>query len=119
MTTEPKPENSLDEDPHFSSELSQMSETELVFLLDMVERLEADFRFIPLHNSESLSSVVAARNLLEIWNREIGQILLGKQEMDTSVLHHWDSEGEMITPSRRVTARIEDGKRRLVWADTE
>ncbi|MBZ0283841.1 MAG: hypothetical protein K8L97_24095 [Anaerolineae bacterium] len=63
--------------------------------------------------------VVAARNLLEIWNREIGQILLGKQEMDTSALHHWDSEGEMITPSRRVTVRIEDGKRRLVWADTE
>lgn len=122
MVNEFKLDNALTEHLHFSCELSQMTEMELFCLLDMIERLEEDFRRIPLRKSESLEAVTAAQNLLRIWSREVDQSLLDKLTTELhGQLHNWDNEGGRVapTPSRRVIVRIEDGKRHLVWADTE
>jgi hypothetical protein len=122
MTNKFKAAKSQAENLQFNSALSQMSETELARLLETVETLEDDFQHIPLREGESPEAAAAAQILLKIWNHEVERILEDKEATDAyEQLHKWDNEGGMVdpNPSRRVVIRIENGKRRIVWADVE
>ncbi len=122
MTKKYQPENSLANSLQFNAALALMSETELASLLDKVEALEDDFQHISVRDGESIEDVALVQKLLKIWNTEVDRILQDKQATDAyEELHRWDYEGGMVdpNPSRRVVIRIENGKRRVAWADAE
>ncbi len=68
----------------FAAALSEMRETELARLLDIVETLAHELKLISMHNSESVAAVTAAHRYLKLWNDEVQRVLKMKRDNDAA-----------------------------------
>jgi hypothetical protein len=116
-----KPENSLAENQQLTTQLVQLSEPELVRLLNRVKALRKELRRIRWSDGEPVEAVRATQGLLKIWNDELDRILAAKQATDTyDRLRNWDNEGGTVgRPTAPLVEQNSRDKRHLVVADVE
>jgi hypothetical protein len=122
MTNERNPENNLLEDEQFDAALGLRSEAELTDLLRNIDTLHADLDTITIPDGEPVEAVIDVQSRLNIWTDKITRTLSLRQVKDTDDdLHNWDNEGGTVQQgtSRRLSSRMVNGERRLVWADGE
>ena len=94
MTNESKRENHPANERQVNSALVQLSEPELVRLLNRVKALQKEFRRIRSSDGDPVEAVIAIKGLLKVWNDELDRILAAKQAKDSLArLHNWDNEG--------------------------
>lgn len=97
MTTRLKPEKQRAANREVHPVLAPLREQELMRLLKSVKALRKDLRLIFPANSEPVSAVSAARDLLKTWSDELDRTLAAKQAQATfSQLRNWDNEGGAV-----------------------
>lgn len=97
MNNEAKLENTPAYNRQVHSALSQLSEPELVRLMERVKALRKVFRLIRPCPSKSTGAVTAMQTGLKIWSDELDRSLKVKQAKDTNRgLRNWDNEGGAV-----------------------
>ena len=113
MTNESKRENHPANKRQVNSALVQLSEPELVRLLNRVKALQKELRRIRSSDGEPVDVVIATQDVLKIWKDELDRILAAKQAKDTyDRLRNWDNEGGTVgrPTAPLVVADVEDGR---------
>jgi hypothetical protein len=117
-----KGESRSAENQPLNAALAQMSEVEVVRLLNLIDGLQHDLlRLIPLFKGEEpVEAVTYTQDLLNILSDKIEQFLAAKQA--NVIRDHWrnpDNEEMRIdyAPVHHLLSKFHNGKRRLVWAD--
>jgi hypothetical protein len=115
-------ENRLAQHQQLSAVLAQMSEDEMVRLLNIIEALQADLvQLIPLFSGqEPVEAVTHTLDLLIILTDEMKPVFPVRQAKRVQgQLQNPDNEGASVdyAPLHRLLSTVYGDKRRLVWAD--
>ena len=117
-----KAENLPPERQSLNTALAQMSEAEVVRLLDVIESLQVDLlRLIPMFNGrEPVEAVAYTQDLLDVLIGEIRQFLALKEaKVARDHSSNPDKKGPSVdyAPVHRLLSKYYRNKRRLVWSD--